>query len=46
MEFNVNLNWLVVGEGKMFNAPKYEDAKDVILKEVDDILKKYGVKNI
>ena len=46
MEFNVNLNWLVVGEGKMFNAPKYEDVKDEILKEVDEILKKYGVKNI
>ena len=46
MEFNVNLNWLVVGVGKMFNAPQYEDVKDEILKEVDEILKKYGVKNI
>ena len=46
MEFNVNLNWLVVGESKMFNAPQYEDVKDEILKEVDEILKKYGVKNI
>ena len=44
MEYNVNLNWLVCGVGNMFNAPQYEDVKDEILKEVDEILFKYGVK--
>lgn len=44
MDYNINLNWLVCGAGEMFNAPQYEDVKDVILKEVDEILVKYGVK--
>jgi transcriptional regulator with XRE-family HTH domain len=42
---NVNLNWFVSGEGEMFNAGRFEDFKDEILKQVDDILVKYGVKN-
>lgn len=42
---NVNLNWLVSGKGSMFNSPEFEDAREEILKEVDEILVKYGVKN-
>lgn len=43
---NVNANWFLTGKGDMFNAPQYEDVKDEILKEVDEILVKYGVKNL
>ena len=43
---NVNSNWYITGNGKMFNPPQYEQVRDEILKEVDEILKKYGVKNI
>lgn len=42
---NVNANWLIAGLGNMFIAPQFEDAKDEILKEVDEVLIKYGVKN-
>lgn len=45
-EYNVNLNWLITNKGDMFNAPQYEDVKGEILKEVDEILVKYGVKNL
>ncbi len=41
----MNLNWLVSGKGSMFNSPEFEDAREEILKEVDEILVKYGVKN-
>lgn len=43
MEYNVNLNYLVCGEGSMFNPPKYEDVKDEILKEVEKMLKDRGL---
>lgn len=42
---NINLNWLVSGKGNMFNTPEFEDVKDEILAEVDEILIKYGIKN-
>lgn len=45
VDFNVNINYLLAGKGNMFNAPQYEDVKGEILKEVDEILVKYGVKN-
>jgi transcriptional regulator with XRE-family HTH domain len=41
----VNSNWLITGKGNKFNAPEFEDVKGEILKQVDDILVKYGVKN-
>lgn len=44
-DFNVNLNWLINNKGTMFNGLQFEDVKDDILKEVDSILVKYGVKN-
>ena len=45
-KYNVNLNWFIADVGEPFNAPQYEDVKDEILREVNEILKKYGVKNI
>lgn len=40
---NINSNWLIAGKGSMFNAPKYEDVKDEILKEVEGMLRKRGI---
>lgn len=41
---NVNSNWYITGNGKMFNPPEFEDVKDEVLNEVDKILIKYGIK--
>ena len=43
MELNVNLNWLIAGQGEMFNAPKFEDVRGEILNEVDKLLKARGL---
>lgn len=40
---NINSNWLIIGQGNMFNAPKYEDVKVEILKEVEELLRKKGI---
>lgn len=40
---NVNLNWLIAGQGEMFNAPKFEDVREEILNEVDKLLKARGL---
>lgn len=45
-KLNINLNWFVSGKGKMFNAPQYEDVKDEILNEVNQVLVKYGIKKL
>ena len=45
-KYNVNLNCLIAGKGEMFNAPQYEDVKDEILNEVNQILVKYGIKKL
>ena len=45
-KYNVNLNWLIAGKGEMFNAPQYEDVKDEILTEVNQVLVKYGIKKL
>lgn len=42
-KLNVNLNWLVSGEGQMFNAPKFEDVEDDIKAYVVSLLEKSGV---
>ena len=40
--FNVNLNWLISGEGEMFNVPQ-KDLSDFDLEvKVDEILRKKG----
>ena len=42
-KLNVNLNWLVSGEGQMFNAPKFEEVEDDIKAYVVSLLEKSGV---
>lgn len=44
LTFNVNINYLLVGKGCIFNAPEFEDVKAEILNEVNEILVKYGIK--
>ena len=44
MDMNINLNWLVVGNGEMYNPPEYEDIKEEVLNEVDKVLIKYRIK--
>ena len=44
IDFNINLNWLICGEGSMHNAAKYEDVKNDILKEVEKMLAERGIK--
>lgn len=43
---NINANWFLTGKGEMFNAPQYEDVKDEILNEVNQVLVKYGIKKL
>lgn len=44
LAFDVNINYLLIGKGSIFNAPEFEDIKDEILKEVNEILVKHGIK--
>ncbi|MBQ9786476.1 MAG: helix-turn-helix transcriptional regulator [Clostridia bacterium] len=41
--YNVNLNYVITGEGEMFNAPKFEDVQDEITLKVESILKAKGL---
>jgi len=41
----INLNWFIADEGEMFIAPKFDDVKEELLKEVNGLLAKYGIKN-
>lgn len=42
--FNVNINWLISGNGKMFNDDKNDNSeKENIRKEVIKILKEEGI---
>lgn len=43
-DYNVNLNFLICGQGKVFNPAEFENVKTEILNEVNEILIKYGVK--
>ena len=43
VDYNVNINYLLGGIGKPFNPPKYEDVKEDILKEVEQMLKDRGL---
>ncbi len=43
-DYNVNLNWLIAGKGEMFIPPKFEDAKEEVLSQVNALLEKYGFK--
>ena len=42
-KYDVNLNWFISGNGKMFNAPKYEDVENSVESVVLEILKEKGV---
>lgn len=42
-KYNVNLNWLMLGKGEMFNPPDYNEVKDILKSEVIDILKEQGL---
>lgn len=42
-DYNVNLNYLFSGVGEMFNTPQFEDVKDDILKEIEEMLRKRGI---
>lgn len=44
-KYNVNINYIIVGEGDMFNPPKFEDVKEDLELKVLDILKKQGLIN-
>ncbi len=40
-DYNVNLNYLVMGDGQMFNT-KTKPKEDVILKRIKEVLKQEG----
>ena len=41
--FDVNINYLLVGKGNMFNAPEFEQVKDELALEVRKILREEGL---
>lgn len=43
LNFNINLNWFIMGKGNMFNAPEFEDVKDEFEARVIEIMKKQGL---
>lgn len=43
VDYNVNINYVLAGIGQPFNPPKYEDVKEDILKEVEQMLKDRGL---
>ena len=44
-KYNVNLNWLMLGKGEMFNPPDYNEVKDILKSQVIDVLKEQGLLN-
>ena len=40
---DVNSNWYITGNGKMFNPPQFEQVKDELLSEVRKMLKEEGL---
>lgn len=43
VDFNVNLNYLIGGVGKPFNAPEFEQVRSDIALEVRQILREEGL---
>lgn len=43
LDYNVNINYLLGGIGEPFNPAQFEDVKDEILKEVEEMLKRRGI---
>lgn len=43
--YDVNLNWLITGQGDRFLVPKFEQVEDELTQKVEDILRKKGLIN-
>jgi len=43
VDYNVNLNYLIADIGDMFLKPKFDDVKNELMKEVEEMLKKRGL---
>lgn len=43
VDFNVSTDYILGGIGQPFIPPKYEDVKDEIMKEVEEMLKRRGL---
>lgn len=41
--YEVNLNWLITGQGDRFLMPKYEQVEDELTQRVESILRKNGL---
>ena len=40
VNYNVNSNYILVGQGEMFNPPKFEDVQNEFVQKVELVLKK------
>ena len=43
LTFDVNVNYLLVGKGNVFNAPEFEQVKDELAQQVRKILREEGL---
>lgn len=43
LTFDVNINYLLVGKGNIFNAPEFEQVKNELAHEVRKILREEGL---
>jgi len=43
LTFDVNVNYLLVGKGNIFNAPEFEQVKDELAQQVRKILREEGL---
>ena len=43
LTFDVNVNYLLVGKGNIFNAPEFEQVKDELARQVRQILREEGL---
>lgn len=43
LTFDVNVNYLLIGKGNIFNAPEFEQVKDELAQEVRKILREEGL---
>lgn len=43
LTFDVNVNYLLVGKGNIFNAPEFEQVNDDLAQEVRKILREEGL---
>ena len=45
-EFNINLNYLLVGKGQPFNMLESDEIRNEIINNIENILLKYEIKKI